>query len=822
MQISAQKMKQVFIRPIGKWTGWDGKRQKRFLNRLSRMWNVPVLVFAFLLGRATILDSVSPFAVAYLAVIFYLARKQWPLVFSSLIAGAATLDLMHAAKISGFLALFMVIQKVVSWTGKGQINYAPFVVGSSSAAGHLIYLWTEGWPQYKGLLAGVDVLLSFILTFIFVHSLPIFTVKKRRISLRHEEVVCLVILIGSVMTGMMDWKIGDLSVVHIFSRYLILTLALVGGAMLGSSMGVVTGLILSLSDTKAMLQISLLAFAGLLAGLFKEGRRLGVAIGFMLGSAILTLYDGGTPAMWMSLQESLIAILFFMMTPDRIFKAVSRFVPGTLENQTAHQDYIRRLRDVTAAKVEHFMELFQELAFSFREDSVKKRREDESQIHLFVSEVMNRSCIGCARYQHCWEENVMKTYQGMTDLMALVETEGTTSAVAVPPSWESHCIRGEKVLRTIQEQYTSYEQSIFWMEKMKESRRLVSDQLAGMAEVMAKLAREIRHETQVLSAQEEQIHEALEELGLTIGRVDIINLEEGKVEIEVVMPHRDALDECKKLVAPMLTEILGEPISVYRKVVKDGSPGAVITLGSAQRYELKTGAATAAKGGGFVSGDSYCYMNLGTGKYAVALSDGMGNGLRAQEESSAALKLLRRLLHAGMDEDRAVDMVNSILSLRSTDEIFATIDLAMVDLNTAQGRFMKIGSTPGFIKRGKEVIMLSASNPPIGILNEIEIEPVEMKLEPGDLIIMVTDGIYDAPRHAANKEAYMSRMIAEIDTKDPQDFADCLLERVVRDHGGQIEDDMTVVVSKVERHVPEWSTIRLPGVSRLERSEAIV
>lgn len=78
-----------------------------------------------------------------------------------------------------------------------------------------------------------------------------------------------------------------------------------------------------------------------------------------------------------------------------------------------------------------------------------------------------------------------------------------------------------------------------------------------------------------------------------------------------------------------------------------------------------------------------------------------GNGQRAQAESSAALKLLRRLLQAGMNEERAVDTVNSILSLRSADEMFATIDLAIVDLNTAEGRFMKIGSTPGFIKRGK-------------------------------------------------------------------------------------------------------------------------
>lgn len=820
MQVGTHFRNYLF-RPVGNWFGLQKSRQKRIMYRLAKMWNIPIIMMGVLLGRATILDTVSPFAVAYLAVIYHLARKQCPVVMLSLIMGAATISSFEMAKMIGSLMIYLIIQKGFEALGKGQISFSPFAVGLSSIVVRLGEWWWGDWNSYQWLLAGVEVLLSFILTFIFVQSLPIFTVKKKRISLRQEEIVCLVILMGSVMTGTMGWEAGELTIVNIISRYAILILALVGGGMMGSSMGVVTGIILSLSNTGAILQISLLAFAGLLAGLFKEGKKIGVSIGFLLGSVILTLYDGGTSAMWLSMQESAIAVALFFLTPERLLKAMARYVPGTLENNLAHQEYIKRLRDVTASKMEKFTELFQELAFSFREDVTKHKKEDENQAQFFISEIMEHACTGCGKFAQCWEQKVVKTYQGMMNLMAQVEENGTKRPVAIPETWQSYCMRSEKVVASIQRQYSRYEENVYWKEKMHESRRLVSDQLTGMAEVMSKLAKEIRYETQVLTAHEEQIHEALEELGLSIQRVDIINLEEGKVEIEVIMPERGGLDECKKLVAPLLTEILGEPIAVYRKVVKDGSPGAVITLGSAQRFEMKAGASCAAKGGGVISGDSYCYMNLGTGKYAVALSDGMGNGQRAQEESSAALKLLRRLLQAGMDEERAVDTVNSILSLRSADEMFATIDLAIIDLNTAEGRFMKIGSTPGFIKRGKKVIALSAANPPIGILNNIEFEPIEMQLQPGDMIILMTDGVYDAPHHAVNKDAFMTRLIQEIDTKDPQGFADCLLEKMVRYHKGRIMDDMTIVVSKVEKHAPEWSTIRVPGVKKLVRPQSV-
>lgn len=793
---------------------------KMQIRRPLRAWNLPVIIMGFLLGRAMILDVIAPFAVAYLAVVFHLCRRQWPLAFLSLVLGAITFNEIHALQITGFLILFLLVQKAFDWMGKGQLNYVPFAVLITGVGGHLAKIGWEGWSSYQGIVAGVEILLSFILTFIFVQSLPIFTVRRKRYALRQEEMICLVILAGSVVTGTIGWTVSGMEVVNVVSRYLIMVMALAGGGMLGASVGVVMGMIMSLSEPRTIAQVSLLAFSGLLAGLFREGKRWGVAIGFLLGTSIFALYGTSMEEVWATLRESVVAMLLFLFTPEAFFRMVARYIPGTAEHESSRQEYIRRLRDITAAKVEQFAELFNELSRSFREDARRTRREEEAQINYFLSEVMEGSCKMCRHYQQCWEKQFFKTYQGMTDLMAMVELQGDQKPLRVPRSWAEHCIRADKVLGLIRQGYSSYEKDMYWREKLRETRRLVSDQLSGVAEVMGNLAADIRREARAMTSQEEQIHQALEELGLSIQRVEVISLEEGKVEIEVTLPHADALDECRKLIAPLLTEIVGEPIAVHRKMTRGQASGAVVTLGSAQRYEVKTGVAGTAKGGHWLSGDSYCYMNLGTGKYAVAVSDGMGNGERAQQESQAALQLLRHLLQSGIREDQAVKTVNAILSLRSTDEMFATIDLAIVDLNTAHARFLKIGSTPGFIKRGREVITVSAANPPIGILREIDVETVEEQLRPGDLLIMVTDGIYDAPRHAADKERWMKRLISEIDTRDPQGFADLLLEKVIRYHDGEIADDMTVVVAKLEKHTPEWATIRLPGMGRIRRSEA--
>lgn len=124
------------------------------------------------------------------------------------------------------------------------------------------------------------------------------------------------------------------------------------------------------------------------------------------------------------------------------------------------------------------------------------------------------------------------------------------------PGWSEHCVKAEKVLQLIREGYGTYEQDMLWRDKLKETRRIVSEQLEGVSEVMEGLAAEIRNETHVMAAQRSRftsvggsgpVHSA--------GGSD--QPEEGKVEIEVALPHTDALDECRKLVAPLVTEIVG-------------------------------------------------------------------------------------------------------------------------------------------------------------------------------------------------------------------------------------------------------------------------
>jgi stage II sporulation protein E len=336
----------------------------------------------------------------------------------------------------------------------------------------------------------------------------------------------------------------------------------------------------------------------------------------------------------------------------------------------------------------------------------------------------------------------------------------------------------------------------------------VSEQLHGVSQVMDDLVREICREAQDRYAQEEQIMKGLEELGVYIQRMEIISLTAGNIKIELIHTYPPGFADFENLIVPLLTDILKEKMSIEREQAALPEEGMTTTrFASAKEIEVETGVAYAAKMGEYVSGDSFAAVELDNGKFAVALSDGMGNGERAKAESSAALSILQQLLQSGMEEKAAIKSVNSILMLRSPDEVYATVDLVMIDLLSAQSTFMKIGATPSFIKRGRQVFPISANNLPIGILHEIEIEMIKMQLQPEDILVMMSDGVFDAPGYEADKELWIESVLADMLADTPQDIADALLHRVIRQYGGEIADDMTVIAVKISKVQKDWASL---------------
>jgi stage II sporulation protein E len=789
-----------------------------------QQWLLLIVGIGFLLGRAVMLEGITPFAAAFFAVVLYLRKEMAFPAALALVAGSFWAADPRPVVILAEIGVVYLFYRGLVLYERADLSHAPVIVFASTLLVRLFETLLAddlSWIPYA--LTVVEAGLAFVLTLLFVHAVPVLTRTRKAAQLRHEEWVGLIILLACLLSGMTGWTVYGIAVASVFSRFLVLLTAYVGGPALGTSAGVVAGMILSLSNLGAASEIGMLAFGGLMAGLIREGGKAASVFGMLLGTSVLALYGGDAAGTMASTWATVTAAMLLLLTPKSMIDSISRYVPGTLNYAQNQQEYAQKVRDLTAERVERFSEVFRQLSRSFRQMTQAGETARQSQdFDHFVNAVHERACDNCHRRNLCWDEQFFQTYKLMTDMMSAVEEDPGIAASKLPKSWSRICVKTPQVLDVMKRQYDVYRYDLHWRRQLQDSRLLVADQLSGVSQVMDDLVKEIRRESKQLELQEGQIRDALDGLGLAIQNIDIISLDEGHIEIEMVHAFKSGYDECRKMIAPLLSDILGETVSV--RTERDGSPAAhltTVTFGSAKLFEVDTGVAGAAKDGDLLSGDSFSMVELGNGKFAVALSDGMGNGSRARMESSAALSMLEQLLQSGIDERLAVKSVNSVLLLRSPDEMFATVDLALIDLYTAHATMLKIGSTPSFIKRGREIIPIAANNLPIGILQDIEIDLLRVQLQPGDTLIMMTDGVLDSPGHAINKEVWMKRVLQELDTDDPQELADSLLDTALRQYPGRVQDDMTVVVTRISRHQPDWAAVRWPGFTRLERPRTV-
>ena len=209
---------------------------------------------------------------------------------------------------------------------------------------------------------------------------------------------------------------------------------------------------------------------------------------------------------------------------------------------------------------------------------------------------------------------------------------------------------------------------------------------------------------------------------------------------------------------------------------------------------MEIGAATRSRSGEDVAGDSYVSRALAGGRHVLALSDGMGSGVSARQESHAALRLMVESLRAGYTRAQALDVVNALMLMCTGREMYATMDLCVCDLHSGETAFEKLGACASYVVRDGEVRAIGADTLPVGVLPEVESRSLRMTLVPGDVVVMLTDGVCDA---YPGGEAALRAAIGKLAWLHPQAVGEKLIAQAL--DGGVAGDDMTVLCAKISK-----------------------
>ena len=314
--------------------------------------------------------------------------------------------------------------------------------------------------------------------------------------------------------------------------------------------------------------------------------------------------------------------------------------------------------------------------------------------------------------------------------------------------------------------------------------RLISAQFNQARQLLEALARRQGGPLRLRSRQAARAAAGLERSG--IGVESVMALGGRGVEIVAALRQGCWTQAMARRAESCLSHVFG------RRYAPVGPMGRELRFVRRPRLRSRTGVACASREAGAPCGDSHLACMLDDERLLVLICDGMGSGEAARRESAVAVRLLGRFLRVGATCDLAIETVNALLLNQSSEDMFATVDMLIFNLNTGEAELVKLAACPTLLLRNGALERVEGGRLPLGILDKVQPGARRTRLLPGDVLLMASDGVMDAAGEAA-----LERLM-RLEGKDMPRLARCALAAAERACRGGRRDDMTAVCMRVE------------------------
>ncbi len=199
-----------------------------------------------------------------------------------------------------------------------------------------------------------------------------------------------------------------------------------------------------------------------------------------------------------------------------------------------------------------------------------------------------------------------------------------------------------------------------------------------------------------------------------------------------------------------------------------------------------------------VGGDYFDLIELGEGRLAVVIGDVAGKGMPAALLMALLQGSLRTLITAGLRGAEVVAKLNAHLCANIPSNRLVTFFYAELDRKTGMLDYVNAGHNPPFILRADGPSeRLAPTGVALGILPDAGFELFAAELEPGDRMLLYTDGITEAenPRDEEYGEDRVKAWLVDHRGTDGRTLIEGLIDDVVLFASPvRPRDDMTLMV----------------------------
>lgn len=811
----------------------NNKTIKDILKNLFSIQNIILYTISFLISmvgfeQENFILSISPFAISFLAAmlsnyspigIVYLIT----LVGTWIKFGPNTLLTYFLTTLVFFvMALLKRPKEIEEVNEQKRLGIRVFL---AVLLVQIIPMFFDSFYIYDLLTSIMLAISAFIFYKIFANSIPVIKELGKKTVFSVEEVIGTSLLLAIVICAFGKFTIFGFSVKNILSILIVLILGWKNGMLIGATSGIMIGITLGIINGSEPVLVASYAISGMLAGLFNRLGKIGVLIGFILGNIALTYIANGNTVPVILIQEILIAFLGLLAVPKKVkinisdFSSKEKLLPETTltgRSLTENEDTILKLNNMSEI-ISDIAKSYGEAASTLVSEEDLKQQELSNE-QIFIEE-LNANLQEIEDNMLC--EEISENQDNILDdiFHHLINNDIITEKelVQILEKHNNYLVgfyeKNEQVLqdvskmiKAINSAYRISRLNFVWKKKMQESKKTVSTQFEEVSQAISQMAEEIQEEKEKepFEIQKQEIYALLKEKNISIENLKIKQAISGRYFVEVTTKLCDEIEGTKcdiKKISRILTKVLKDKFIIQAQEcgLRENKEKCKFCYMSEDKYQVQIGVATSTKADSSVSGDSHVETKLEDGKYLLALSDGMGSGPEAMKSSKIAVKMLERLLKAGFEKEVSVGLINSTLTATSKEDMYATLDIQILDLFNGNMEFIKNGACPTYVKRKEEVQLLKAITLPAGILAKNDLVVYDYDLQEGDILVMCSDGIIESNNEYINKELWVKYLLEDIKTDDATKIANLILEEAIDNDFGRQKDDMTVIVTKVNK-----------------------
>ncbi|HIY45516.1 MAG TPA: SpoIIE family protein phosphatase [Candidatus Borkfalkia excrementipullorum] len=659
-----------------------------------------------------------------------------------------------------------------------------------------LFFWLFGAFVYRDYLrAAIVAAVIFIFCFVFIGAMRCILVRAGKMRLSPEDFVFCAAAVAALGVGLYNCA-GS----YVYESVALLGILLACG-LLRNGNAAFCALVLSLppaicgSVAAAAPQLVVCAeyvlYAALALAFLRAGKLPAVLAVFLADVAVRYLTDFysaeniagafASAAFYLTMLVPLIPCLLFALLPEKLLNKCAARMRRFGERQLTRES-INRNRAMVGEKLYEVSAAFREIEATF--SALDDDTENDGARRRFILEEMEREvCAGCERRNECGQT---AREEGLQKLVDIGCGKGKVNLIDLPSDLASACRNPSALLFSLNKLLAEYRRHAVDEENAAAGRKLLADQAHAVAEMLKHLALSQSAPVGKHLDAERELRGALAAAGIACEEVFI-----GGESPDIYITAAGNISAAAMRTAA--ERALGIPLILASKSALAADKYCYL-FRKRPALDAAFGVASRTKDGESACGDTHSVIKIDERTFLCALSDGMGSGPHARRISDTSLSLIESFYRAGLSGDAVLSTVNRLLAF-GREESFACIDTAAVDLDSGRADIVKIGSPLAFLLTETQTEILESESLPLGILDGVRPTVLSRKLNDGDVLVFLSDGITAAFGSSADIADFLGNMRIS----NPQAVADDLLAGALERTGGIAPDDMTVLAVRLLR-----------------------